>query len=143
MATVEVAREDIVRRQLAAIGRDPNAVAALYAPDAVRYDPITPEGMKGRDAIRKFQEMMAKAIPDISTRAVSITSKDDTVAAEWIVTGTLSGPIELPTGTLAPTNRQFTLRGATFYRFNNEGLIAEHRQYFDMASFAQQLGVKL
>ncbi len=54
MATVEVAREDIVRRQIEAVGRDANVDDALYALDAVRYDPITPQGMRGRDAIRKM-----------------------------------------------------------------------------------------
>ena len=39
MATVEVAREDIVRRQIEAVGRDANVDDALYALDAVRYDP--------------------------------------------------------------------------------------------------------
>jgi len=34
------------------------------------------------------------------------------------------------------------LRGATFYRFNREGLIAEQRDYFDIAGLMQQLGVK-
>jgi len=34
------------------------------------------------------------------------------------------------------------MRGADFYRLNREGLIVEQRSYFDMASFAQQLGLK-
>jgi len=45
-------------------------------------------------------------------------------------------------GTVPPTNRRVTFRGATFYRFNREGLIAEHRDYFDLGSLLQQLGVK-
>jgi len=142
MATVEVAREDIVRRQIEAVGRDANVDDALYALDAVRYDPITPQGMRGGDAIRKWHEMLVKASTGADCRVVSITSKGDTAAAEWVVTGTHSGPFETPMGTIAPTNRQVTFRGATFYRFNREGLIAEHRDYFDLGGILQQLGVK-
>ncbi len=143
MATVEVAREDIVRRLADAMNRgDANAMAALYAQDAVSYGPIAPEGLKGRDAIRKLNENLAKAFPDTNIRVLSINAKGDTVAAEWVVTGRHTGAFELPTGTLAPTNRQVTLRGANFYQFNREGLISEARGYFDMASFLQQLGLK-
>ncbi len=95
MATVEVAREDIVRRQIESVGRDAKADDALYAADAVRYDPVTPQGMKGRDAIRKWHEMLVKASTDADCRVVSITSKGDTAAAEWVVTGIHSGPFEI------------------------------------------------
>ncbi len=143
MATVEVAREDIIKRRTDAINRrDTSAVAALYAPDAVSYAPITPEGLRGRDAIRKSGETFLKAFPDINQRLLNINAKGDTVAAEWVATGRHSVALELPTGTLAPTNRQITVRGATFYRFDREGLISEERSYFDMASFLQQLGLK-
>ncbi len=143
MATVEVAREDIVRRLADAQSRrDANAEAALYAQDAVRYNPMTPERLKGREAIRKWSEDSLKAFSDINIRPLNINAKGDTVAAEWVVTGRHTGAFELPTGTLAPTNRQVTIRGASFLRFNREGLISEERLYFDMASFLQQLGLK-
>ncbi|TMI26249.1 ester cyclase [Candidatus Bathyarchaeota archaeon] len=142
MATVEVAREDVVRRQIESVGRDANVDDALYAPDAVRYDPVTAQGMKGRDAIRKWHEMIVKAFTDADSRVVSIISKGDFAAAEWAATGIHSGAFEMPMGTVGPTNRRVTLRGATFYRFNREGLIVEQYDYWDNANFAQQLGVK-
>lgn len=142
MSTVEISREEIIRKLENTIARDPNAVAAMYAPDAVRYDPMTPHGMKGRDAIRKFQETIAKAFQDVETKTLGLVSKGDITAWEWVFTLTNSGPFELPTGTLAPTNRRVTMNGATFYRFNREGLIAEQHDYFDIAGLMQQLGVK-
>jgi steroid delta-isomerase-like uncharacterized protein len=142
MATVEVAIEDTHRRFADAINRhDANAVAAVHAPDAEIYI-MTPEGHKGRDAIRKQNEAFFKAFPDLTLRTLNIVSKGDSAAAELVLTGTHKGPLELPTGTLAPTNRQVTMKGATFFRVNREGLIAEARGYFDSASLLQQLGVK-
>ncbi len=142
MATVEVAIEDTHRRFTDAINRrDANAVAALYAPDAT-VSGMTPQGHVGRDAIRKFNEDFFKAFPDMTMRTLNIVSKGDTAAAELLFTGTHKGPLELQTGTLAPTNRQVSLRGATFFRINREGLIAEAHGYFDSASLLQQLGIK-
>jgi steroid delta-isomerase-like uncharacterized protein len=140
---VEVAREDVYRRFADAIKQgDANAVAALHAPDAVISLPLTPEGVKGRDAVRKFNESLLKAIRDIDIRTLNVATKGDTLAAEFVLTGTHSGALELPTGTLPPTNRQVTLPAAVFFRINREGLIAEARGYLDTAAFLQQLGVK-
>jgi len=142
MSTVEISREDVIRKLENTIARDPEAVAAMYASDAVRYDPTAPQGMKGRDAIRKYHQTLAKAFKDVEARTLNIVSKGEITAWEWVGTLTHSGPFELPTGTLAPTNRRVTMNGATFYRFNREGLIAEQRDYFDISGLMQQLGVK-
>jgi steroid delta-isomerase-like uncharacterized protein len=143
MATVEIAGEDVVRRLVDTRNRhDANALAPLFAKDAVTYNPLTPEGLRGREAILKGNEVIGKAFPDFNERLVNIIAKGDAVATEVIATGRHSGALELPTGTIAPTNRQFTLRIADFFRFNKEGLISEERAYFDMASFLQQLGLK-
>jgi len=114
----------------------------MYAPDAVRYDPTAPQGMKGRDAIRKYHQTLAKAFKDVETRTLNVVSKGDITAWEWFFTLTNSGPLELPTGNLAPTNRRVTMNGATFYRFKRGGLIAEQHDYFDIAGLMQQLGAK-
>ena len=144
MATVEVAREAIAKRLAEAISkRDANAIAALHAPSGVNYFPGSPEGIQGRDAIRKFNETMAKAFQDTEMKLSNVIPKGDTVAAEFVFKGKNTGPLELPTGaTLPATNRQVTIPGALFLRVNTEGLIAEQRVYFDNASFLQQLGVK-
>src|SRR5438094_4416963 len=123
MSTVEVSREDIIKKLENTIARDPNAVASMYAPDAVRYDPTAPQGMKGRDAIRKYHETLAKAFKDVEARTLSVVSKGDITAWEWVGTLTHSGPFEMPTGTLAATNRRGTLRCATCYRFDRAGRI--------------------
>src|SRR6058998_4406350 len=146
MATVEVAREDVYRRFAEAIKQgDADAVAELHAPDApdaVLSLPLTPEGVKGREAVRKFNESLLKALQGIDIRTLNIATKGDILAAEFVLTAKHSGALELPTGTLPPTNRQVTLPAAVFFRINREGLIAEGRSYFDMVNFLKQLGVK-
>ena len=144
MATVEIVKEEVFRKFADALKqRDANAVAALHAPDAELHLPLTPEVAKGRDAIRKFNEPLMKALEDIDIRTLNIATKGDVVAAEFVLTARHTGALEMPTGTLPPTNRQVTLPAAVFLRINREGLIAEVRGYFDMAGFLQQLGVKI
>jgi len=141
--TVEVAREEVFRKFADALKhRDANALAALHALDAELNLPFRPEGVKGRDAVRKFNEPLFKALQDIDIRTLNIAAKGDVVAAEFVLTARHTGALEMPTGTLPPTNRQVTLPAAVFFRVNHEGLIAEARGYFDMANFLQQLGVK-
>jgi steroid delta-isomerase-like uncharacterized protein len=142
--TVEVAREEVFTRFANALKqRDANGLAALHAPDAELHLPFRPEGVKGRDAVRKFNEPLLKALQDIDIRTLNIAAKGDVVAAEFVLTARHTGALEMPTGTLPPTNRQVTLPAAVFLRINREGLIAEARGYFDMVGFLQQLGVKL
>src|SRR5436309_14732849 len=106
MSTVEVAREDIIRRIADSINRlDFNALAALYSTDAVMYDPFSPEGVRGREAIRKLFEGLAKAFQNMDIKTLNIIAKGDIVAWEWVATFTHAGPLPLPTGTIAPTNR--------------------------------------
>ncbi len=143
MATLEVAREDVYRRFADAIKQgDAKAVAALHAQDAELSFPHIPQGVKGRDAVQKFNEGFLKALQDIDIRTLNVATKGDILAAEFVLTGKHSGALELPTGTLPPTNRQVTLPAAVFFRVNREGLIAEGRSYFDMVNFLKQLGVK-
>jgi len=117
-------------------------VAALHAPEPVISLPLTPEGVKGRDAVQKFNEGLLKALRDIDIRTLNIATKGDILAAEFVLTARNSGALELPTGTLPPTNKQVTLPAAVFFRFNREGLIAEAHGYFDVANFLKQLGVE-
>ena len=73
MATVEVAREDVYRRFAEAIKQgDADAVAELHAPDAVLSLPLTPEGVKGREAVRKFNESLLKALQGIDIRTLTL-----------------------------------------------------------------------
>ena len=121
--------------------RDADAVAALYTSDCIAYDPAYPEPLRGREAFRKSVEVFFKASADVRIKLFNITARDDTGASEWVMTGTHTGPLEGSAGTIPATGRRFELRGAWFGRLNAQGLIAEERGYYDVASFMAQLGL--
>ena len=143
MATVEIATEDVARKFIDAANRHDSAgMAALIAPDASFHGPLNPQGLRGREAITRWAEMPLKAFPDFELKVSRIIAKGDTVVVEAVQTGTHGGPLELPTGTLAPTNKHFEAPLAMFFRVNTRGLITDGRSYWDPAAALTQLGIK-
>jgi len=122
---------------------DLDALAKLYAEDAVAYDPMYPEPLRGRAAIRKDAATFFKGLPDVHYEIISTIEKDDQNGADEVrMTGTHTGPLETPTGQeLPPTNRRVDLKGGAFTRLNERGEIVEERRYYDVATVLRQLGV--
>ncbi|MEK6227530.1 MAG: ester cyclase [Chloroflexota bacterium] len=122
---------------------DSEAVARLYAPDAVAYDPMYPEPLRGREAIGKDNDGFFSAFPDLRFEIVSLIEKDDrSGAGELRLTGTHTGPLESPTGQkIPPTNKRVDLKGAAFVKLNERGEIVEERRYYDVGTFLRQLGL--
>jgi predicted ester cyclase len=85
--------------------------------------------------------MFDKALPDLKEEIISVIAAGDSVACQIIETATFTGPMELPSGTIAPTNRAYTLPVGSFFRLDDDGLIVEQRTYWDTASWARQIGI--
>jgi steroid delta-isomerase-like uncharacterized protein len=122
---------------------DVDAVAKLYASDAVAYDPMYPEPLRGRDAIRKDAASYIRAFPDLRFEILNAIEKDDrTGAAEVRLTGTQTGPMDTPTGEqIPPTNKRTENRGGGFVKLNDRGEIIEERRYYDVGTILRQLGI--
>ena len=120
-----------------------DAATNVYASDAVAYDPMYPEPLRGRDAIRKDTATFFRAFPDLRFELVSIIEKDErNGAAEIRMTGTHTGPLESPTGEdIPPTKKRIELMGAVFGRLNDRGEIVEERRYYDVGTMLRQLGL--
>jgi steroid delta-isomerase-like uncharacterized protein len=122
---------------------DLDALTKLYAEDAVAYDPMYPEPLRGRGAIRKDAATFFTGFPDIRLEIISTIEKDDRYGADEVrLTGTQTGPLETPMGqVLPPTGRRVEMRGGAFTRLNERGEIIEERRYYDVANVLRQLGV--
>ena len=122
---------------------DLDGVAELYASDAIAYDPMYPEPLRGRDAIRKDTATFFRGFPDIRLEIINTIEKDDRTGADEIrLTGTQTGPLETPTGQeLPPTNKRVEMRGGAFTRLNDRGEIVEERRYYDVGTLLRQLGL--
>ncbi len=105
---------EVIRRWADAVNKGQmGAFGALYAADAVLYTPLTPQGVKGREAVKQYEGSISAAFPGASLKTSPVLAGGDTVAVEWEYSGKNTGPLATPAGTIAPTNRSVTLRGAS------------------------------
>jgi steroid delta-isomerase-like uncharacterized protein len=136
--------EEVSRNLAKAItAHDLDAVAKVYASDAVAYDPMYPEPLKGREAIKKDTADFFRAFPDLRMEISNVIEKDDRLGAGEIrMTGTHTGPLATPTGgQVPPTNKRIEVKGAGFVRLNEKGEILEERRYYDVGTLLRQLGL--
>ena len=120
---------------------DADATAKLYANDCVVHDPLYPEPLVGRNAVKEDNANFFRAFPDIRFEIVEILDRGDVGSAEMKMTGTNTGPLTTPMGEIPPTGKRIELWGAVYARLGAQDLVVEERRYYDTASFMRALGV--
>jgi steroid delta-isomerase-like uncharacterized protein len=114
---------------------DPEAVAAVFAPDAVLLE-AGREPFRGRDAIRERARALLTAFPDLTLERLELVIDGERHADRWVMTGTHRGELL----GLAPTGRRVRVEGATFTRLDRDGLVAEDVHFSDTMTLLAQLG---
>lgn len=135
------AREVMDRITEAALGdKDVDAMASLYAEDAVAVTPDTGE-LRGRTQIVDWMKSFVEAFPDATYESETKYEAGDTAVDEGYVNGTNTGPNRLPTGETAPaTGRRIHLRSCDVATVR-DGVAVSHRFYFDQMDMLDQLGL--
>jgi len=118
-----------------------DAMLALLAPDFISRSSLSQGRPVGKDMIAMGFKMFGKALPDLNEELVSIIAEGDRVMCEVIETATFTGPMQLPSGVIEPTNRFYKLPVGAFFRVNAQGLIVEQRTYWDTADWERQIGI--
>jgi steroid delta-isomerase-like uncharacterized protein len=115
---------------------DPNAVAAVFALDAVIRDVGSPEPLRGRNAIRERAADLMVSFPDFHLRQLDMIVGEDANADRWEATGTHKGAFM----GMEATGQRIRVEGATFSRFNADGLVVEDVNFWDVGALLAQLG---
>ena len=118
---------------------DVEGLVNLYTEDATR---VTPFGaFEGRAAIHEALSREKAAFPDRTMTVDVYVEQGDTIAAEWTLVGTNTGPLVMPDGTeLPPTDKRMELKGMELVQLR-DGKAAVQHEYWDNMAFAGQLGV--
>ena len=117
-----------------------NAVKASVAPD-VAYDEVaTHRKMKGVDQLIAAWKGWATAFPDSKATFRSAFVSGNTVVLELTWRGTHRGPLHTPGGQIAATGKKIDLPACQIIEIA-DGKAKSMRQYFDMATLMQQLGI--
>jgi steroid delta-isomerase-like uncharacterized protein len=115
---------------------DPDAVAAVFAEDAVVRDAGSSAVEVGRDAVRERAVRLFAAFPDLRLERVDLVIDGSRHADRWVLSGTHEGELL----GLPPTGRKVRVDGATFTVMNDDGLVVEDHHYVDLAGLLTQLG---
>jgi steroid delta-isomerase-like uncharacterized protein len=120
--------------------KDWAAVKGSIAGNFTYEEIATQRKADGVDQAIAIWQGWAAALPDSRATFNNAVVSGDTVVLEVTWNGTHTGPLQTPTGALAPTGRRIQLRACQVFQIAG-GKAQSMRQYFDMATLMQQLGV--
>ena len=103
---------------------------------------VTPDGtFEGRAAIHEVFSRDKAAFPDHAVTPDVIVEQGDTIAEEWTMIATHTGPLVMPDGTeLPPTGKRIEIKGMDLVQ-HRDGKIAVFHMYYDNMAVAGQLGL--
>ena len=116
---------------------DDEQVLSLCTDDCVYEDVTMAAVNRGKAETRAFINAVFAAFPDFSMRLTSAFVAGNWGGAEWTMSGTHKG--DLPG--MPATGKSFSLRGASICELH-EGKIKRNSDYWDMAAFLKQTGLK-
>lgn len=114
---------------------DADAVAAVFAENAVVREAGQPTEFRGRAAIRERAAMLMAAFPDFRLERIELLIDGDRHADRWVMTGTHQGELF----GIAPTGKEVRIEGATFTRLDAAGLVIEDVHFTDLGALLAQL----
>ena len=117
--------------------RDPAAIVATFVQGGTYSDPTVPP--LAAEALTAYTSGLFAAFPDLSFEIVSSAQTgSNTVAAQWMMHGTNTGPM----AGSPPTGKAVALPGADFITVDGEKIRAV-QGYFDQKTFLEQLGLQV
>ena len=102
---------------------------------------VTPLGAaRGAAQHRAFLDGYFTAFPDSRIEALRTFESGDTIIVEGVYSGTQTGELAGPAGTVPASGRRVSIPYADFFHVRG-GAVVSHHIYWDNAGFMAQLGV--
>ena len=118
--------------------RDIDAHVKFLDENYVWENDAFPTPYKGREGSRQAFNMYFAAFPDLKLEIEQVIASGDHAVARWRATGTHKGEYK----GIAPTNRQFNVRGCNVHEIRN-GRIIKTVGYSNELVLMQQLGAPM
>jgi steroid delta-isomerase-like uncharacterized protein len=127
----------LVRRYFEDLFNKGNLVAVneLFAANAVLHNPLTPEPLRGTEAIKQFVTGGRTTFPDFHFTVEDVFGEGNQFAVRWTFRGTCQGEF----AGIPSTGRQAIVPGVTIFHLVG-GKIAEMWVNWNVLSLMQQLG---
>ena len=120
--------------------KDWKAARASFTSDFVYDEVPTGRKAKGADDVLALWKGWAAAFPDSKCTYHKEYVSGNTVVLELTWKGTHTGPLQTPDGPIPATNKKIDIRACNVVEIAGDKAKSQ-RQYFDMATMLQQLGV--
>jgi ketosteroid isomerase-like protein len=128
-----------MRALRAGLEGDGDTLAELTTEDVVAWTPS--QFVSSRADLIAEAERRDEAFSDVELEVAPLDVGGDYACAEWSVTMTHSGPLEMAGGAVVdPTGARIAVNGVTVAEFRGE-LICSVRQYWDELAVFDQLGL--
>jgi steroid delta-isomerase-like uncharacterized protein len=117
-------------------------IPELYTADCVATSSSTPVPFVGHEGIRKWVENNRAMMPDLVMAFPEVLAQDDRIVTVWTMTGTQTGPMVMPNGTLPPTGRKVSITGMSI-DYLKDGKMAKEVVVFNLLDMLMPLGFQL
>jgi steroid delta-isomerase-like uncharacterized protein len=121
--------------------KDWNKVRTCVTPNFVYDEIATHRRAKGPDEVIRLWQGWAAAFPDSKATIHNALVSGESVVLELTWKGTHKGPLQMGETVVAPTGRAIELRACVIADLIGEKVALE-RQYFDIATLQQQIGMR-
>lgn len=123
---------------------DPDLLCTYFAEHGTYADVAMGGTYVGREEIRRFHRWMLRFSPDSLIVFSHPAVQDDRAYYEWTWSGSINGPLLLPSGDrVDAVGRHFSVTGIATCRFDPEGKLTSHHDYWDVGLLVEQLGQSL
>ena len=120
--------------------KDWQGVKGAMAADCVYDEIATHRKMQGSDQVIEVWKEWAAAFPDSMATFHNAVVSDSTVILELSWRGKNTGPMQMPSGKMPATGKSIDMRACQVLEIK-DGKVNSMRQYFDMMTMMQQLGM--
>lgn len=118
---------------------DLGLINTAFKDDFTTHNPF---GSLDRAGMSGDIERLRGALPDLKANVTQLVTEGNWTVTLYALQGTFSNPYTNPDGSsIPPTGKILTLPTITFYRFDQQGLVAESFEVYDSLSFLTQLGL--
>ncbi|MCA0452684.1 MAG: ester cyclase [Chloroflexi bacterium] len=101
-----------------------------------------PFGTLDRAGMSADLQRLRGALPDLTETVTQVVTEGNWTAALYTIKGTFTGQyVNADGSSIPPTGQPLDLPAITFFRFDEQGLVAESFEVYDSLSFLTQLGL--
>ena len=117
--------------------RELGSLLRFFSPGVIYEDVPSSSLFEGHKGIKQMCELANQWSSDLDFNVLTRQTNGSLFSFETESVGTNTSTL----GDLPATGRRFLLRGVSVGQVDDEGLVREHRDYWDMGSFLMQIGV--